>query len=340
MFEGIEFEHNVIPNITNKIVDVGLQVLQESDEQNTLSDSEKTVYVNVKGWRSEMQGLEFYMSGENWTFHTPPLSPYAAKHLYWLEDFIIYRNPKGCFMRRQSYPHYVVFYTYEGCGELVYEGQTYTLKKGDGFFIDCRKPHEYRTAGETDWLYGAATLTGPDMAELYRMYAENRHVVFHQPLDGSIHTALEQVLNLYANPVAYRDWHISLTINRLLMDLLVDSAQHYLGSDAVPDEMQQLVQYLEHNFREPLTMDDLSKYTAISKSHLSREFKRYIGFSPVNYLIQLRIAEARRMLVMTDLPASKIALDVGFRDQNNFISQFKKVTGMTPGAYRSKNSAL
>ena len=56
--------------------------------------------------------------------------------------------------------------------------------------------------------------------------------------------------------------------------------------------------------------------------------------SPTEYLLALRLQEARRLLVTTEEPVSVVALNTGFFDQSHFTKRFRKVTGMTPTQFR------
>ena len=56
--------------------------------------------------------------------------------------------------------------------------------------------------------------------------------------------------------------------------------------------------------------------------------------SPSQYVLALRLQEARRLLTTTDLPLSAIALNTGFFDQSHFTKRFQKMTGMTPTRFR------
>ena len=95
------------------------------------------------------------------------------------------------------------------------------------------------------------------------------------------------------------------------------------------------MKYMEENYSEQISLDDLAKLTNTNKFHLAKEFKRYTSFSPHDYLIQLRINQARLLLRNTTLPAVKIAYEVGIYDINNFNYLFKKRIGKTPIQYRN-----
>lgn len=108
----------------------------------------------------------------------------------------------------------------------------------------------------------------------------------------------------------------------------------------VPENFHYLIKYMENNFSSHLSLDYLAHFTGISKYHFSREFKKYTGFSPNDYLVQLRIEHAKSLLLSTTIPANKIAHMTGIHDINNFTNLFKKKTGMTPGEYRKLSEAL
>jgi hypothetical protein len=63
----------------------------------------------------------------------------------------------------------------------------------------------------------------------------------------------------------------------------------------------------------------------------------YTGFSPLNYLINIRISEAIKLLKRQDVPVMDVALDVGFYSSQHFATTFKKLTGYTPTVFRKKN---
>jgi AraC-like DNA-binding protein len=66
--------------------------------------------------------------------------------------------------------------------------------------------------------------------------------------------------------------------------------------------------------------------------------KSYTGFTPTNYLINLRIAEAIKLLRKPDLNLTDIALDTGFCSSQHFSTTFKKLTGYTPSEFRKRNT--
>lgn len=91
---------------------------------------------------------------------------------------------------------------------------------------------------------------------------------------------------------------------------------------------------MSKNFRQPLTLEVLSKQAKMNKFYFLRQFKQYTGFTPHSYLIMIRIFEAKRLLRFSDMTISEIAAGVGIEHVGHFIDLFKKSEGMTPGIYR------
>lgn len=94
------------------------------------------------------------------------------------------------------------------------------------------------------------------------------------------------------------------------------------------------VRYLEQRFREHVKLSELAEFCELSSTHVHRLFQKLLRMSPAEYLLALRLQEARRLLATTDQPLSVIAFDTGFFDQSHFTKRFRKITGMTPTQYR------
>ncbi|WP_035351758.1 AraC family transcriptional regulator [Edaphobacter aggregans] len=93
-------------------------------------------------------------------------------------------------------------------------------------------------------------------------------------------------------------------------------------------------EYLDANTRRNVALEDLSALSGLSPYHLIRVFRQELGLSPHAYFEQVRIHRARRLL-KEGLAIVDVAVDLGFTDQSHLNRHFKKLTGVTPGAYRS-----
>ena len=96
---------------------------------------------------------------------------------------------------------------------------------------------------------------------------------------------------------------------------------------------QQAVDYLAENFREKISLASLAAALEISIPRLKRVFREQVGQSMVNYLISLRISEAKRLIRQGNMSFTQIAEQVGYETIYYFSRQFKQHTGMTPSEY-------
>lgn len=84
-----------------------------------------------------------------------------------------------------------------------------------------------------------------------------------------------------------------------------------------------------------ISLDDLAAEACLSPFHFSRLFSEATGRSPYRYVTERRVEAAKERLRLARSSLVEIALDTGFVTQANFNRVFKKVTGKTPGQYRT-----
>lgn len=97
------------------------------------------------------------------------------------------------------------------------------------------------------------------------------------------------------------------------------------------------ISYIKLHFREELTLQEVADTIHVSKSYLSNLFKKQSGQNFIDYLIDLRLHEAKRMLVQHEYKIYEVAEKSGFNDVKYFSKLFKKMTQMTPVEYREKH---
>lgn len=94
--------------------------------------------------------------------------------------------------------------------------------------------------------------------------------------------------------------------------------------------------YVNKHLNEDLSLDALCRHFYLSPKQLHSIIKKATGLPPKQYVIQQRIAEAKKMIATTDMPIQNIAESVGIPDYSYFIKVFKSVTGHTPTHFRKQ----
>ena len=100
--------------------------------------------------------------------------------------------------------------------------------------------------------------------------------------------------------------------------------------------ISQAVTLIKQNYSRNYGVEELAEDLDVSKSHLVREFYKYTGITPGKYLSKVRIEAVKQLLVDSNLSLNAIALRTGFSGDNYLCKAFKKATGETPVAYRTK----
>jgi len=106
-------------------------------------------------------------------------------------------------------------------------------------------------------------------------------------------------------------------------------------SPAIVKVMDWLAQHLDEN----VSVSDLADVAGLSASHFRRGFHREVGSSPRDYVTQMRLERAKRLLAETDHTITEMAFELGFSTSAYFTAVFHRVTGMTPTQFRRRAHA-
>ena len=300
------------------------------DETDVLTDKD---YSNFADKYPDLTSMDshYVIDGKNRFLLSRPTQVRREAVIY-MQSFSYGIMGKNYYTERKNYPSYLLFFTYRGEGLLRYNEKEYSLKQGDVFFIDCKKYHYYCSIGD-EWEHSDLHLQGLFVDQFYEEYQIDQHPVFHFSNINLYQNILEKSLRIQTGNDIHWVTRASHEFENLLF-LLVEQDPSISEYVQPPENIVLLRTYLEHNFQQDLSLEQMSSFSGISKYHLCREFKRFIGFSPREYIIRLRVSQAQLLLQGTNIASYKIGILCGFENEANFIRQFKKHTGMSPGKYR------
>ncbi|MEI8206358.1 MAG: AraC family transcriptional regulator [Kiritimatiellales bacterium] len=117
-----------------------------------------------------------------------------------------------------------------------------------------------------------------------------------------------------------------------LRELIRDAREG--DSPFIPESICQVKQYLDQHTRQKITLQHLAEKAGMSVPNLCAQFRRCYGDSPINYLIGLRLKQARYLLLDRRLSVSEVAERIGYEDIYHFSKLFKKHFGASPRALR------
>ena len=102
-------------------------------------------------------------------------------------------------------------------------------------------------------------------------------------------------------------------------------------------QVERICEYIRTNLAVDMGVAELAELVNLSPHYFSMQFRRALGVPPHQYVLQQRIAEARRLLAAGQMTLSELASSLGFADQSHFSRAFRRITGMTPRVYRRKS---
>jgi len=123
-------------------------------------------------------------------------------------------------------------------------------------------------------------------------------------------------------------------LSSYIRELVADVLELY-GSKEDVNPVDIAKSFLDKNYQLDISLDQLAKYVHLNPTYFSSQFKHQTGYSFVEYRNMLRINHSKELLSVKDMPVNELAEKIGYKDSKYFIKVFKKLTGMTPGEYRS-----
>lgn len=252
-----------------------------------------------------------------------------------------------------STPHPRVFCITEGKFEWLIEGRRYILYPGDLAII---LPNQV-LGSETNYL---------DIGSLYWLHvqinfaaSENKYSsVEWSGLSKNEYVTVKKVLLMNKTPVISRFRKASgifqniqteifnqelgyvTRVNQLIDELFICITRQLTLQNTsqrdFPQTFMQLEQTLRQNLGHQWTVEEMAALVGLGITAFSEKVKNYTGFSPLNYLINIRISEAIKKLKRQDMNLTNIALATGFYSSQHFSTTFKKLTGYTPSQFRKR----
>ncbi|MBQ9168492.1 MAG: helix-turn-helix domain-containing protein [Oscillospiraceae bacterium] len=256
-------------------------------------------------------------------FYTP--SEFAVDHLFYVAWVGRYLVDSRYSVTRDYLGYYSLFYVVSGKMKFIYEGKTYYVSENEAMLIDFRKPHYYRamTNRVDRW---EIIFNGREADAFYDLIVGKWGNTFK--VHGRIKGILENLLNELDGPLP-DDLEVSMLFH-MLFTYVVKDRQMKLS-----EPIRKALDYMTEYATSSLRITEVADYVGLSRSYFSRLFTKETGQTPYEYLLELRINQAKQLLSLTDVQVSEVAEKCGFVNMSHFIRVFREKTGSTPSAFRN-----
>ncbi|MFF2479909.1 AraC family transcriptional regulator [Paenibacillus sp. NPDC058071] len=191
---------------------------------------------------------------------------------------------------------------------------------------------------EYDLIMYKALLAFPGNRYLHRLLKRNSpfriQYGFTPRAPLALHSKFEMMEQSWHKLTLLDKLHAKGVLYQFVHELLSQMASQELGETRA-DLVSQATRYIETSYSEAITVEGLAELLGCSSSYLSRLFKKQLGTTPNEYLINVRIGHACRLLSETKAPLQEIASSIGYLDVYYFSRVFKKQTGLPPLRFRT-----
>lgn len=272
------------------------------------------------------------------TWLTVTASQAARASIAYVQELGDFHCGPNYYTNREHLQSYLIKLCVSGEGMLDYGGESYVIRPGQLFWINCRRLQYYRTSSRSgDWRVIWVHFHGVPCEGYYQLFlAQNDGCPVVDLGQGvECRSLLEMLIRLYRDGgnTLQDDVQASSLLTQLMCRLIQAVGQRS-GRAHLPEYVTDARSYINMHYADRITLDSLSQLFNINKFYMQKLFKQHMGLSPNEYLIHTRLNRAKQLLRTTAAPISQIAMDVGINNIGHFISLFKKYEGCTPNAYR------
>ena len=255
---------------------------------------------------------------------------------YGVHDFKL-RTPAG----ERTQDHTTVHFVLRGKGFYTLAGKTFHVKENDIFVTPSNVRLNTVPDPEDPWKYAWFGCSGTGFDEIFKtaLFSVNNPVYSCGDCASAIRSTLKRFSDFIpATDAAMRLQGISVLLE--IFALITEERTKFAkqNADVLSKEhyMQQAIAILESNYSDPeFTIADICQELAVSHSYLCRIFKQLSGVTISEFLMQIRMREARVMLDKSTLSMYDVAFKCGFNDYAYFSRSFKKMFDMSPRQYRT-----
>lgn len=254
-----------------------------------------------------------------------------------------------------SHPELELVYIKESYGKRIVGNSVEQFTAGDMVFLGSDIPHVWLNdeihykgintlKAKAIVVYFNKEIFGPVFYELKETQKINS--LFNQAARGLSITGKtnELVAKKLEKLVHKKNFEVIIGLFEILSILSESSEISFINNESyIPannqiknDRLSDVFEYVKTNFQQDISLDEISKIANLTPTSFCRMFKSKTKKNFVEYLNEIRVSNACKYLIETDMGMSEIAYECGYKTASNFNKLFKKLTGTTPKEYRKK----
>ncbi|KAB8131041.1 AraC family transcriptional regulator [Gracilibacillus oryzae] len=250
------------------------------------------------------------------------------------------KHSKGDMVENHHHVIYQLLYALEGTGEIILDGEPHPIKQDYMIFIKPFTPHTIISDKKLTILVLAFDKRVIDNAMYEKLALNKTKIIGLNPFDSSeIRQILRALLYEQTNETNEQELALKIFLSQLLL-LMVRGEKKTSAADANALRADRLKEYIDSHYYEWIHAEDLATRLGISTRHMNTIFKESYQLTPIQYLTEVRIGLAKKMLAETDKDIASICFEAGFESISTFYRAFKNIVSISPNKYRTSQKKL
>jgi len=182
---------------------------------------------------------------------------------------------------------------------------------------------------------GEGTFNNPEFTEINHMLEQSKYgLYFGKSMSQKVHSDLVSILDLSpaAQSIKLLDILCKLSLTEDVKVLSSSDMRQYTTESS--QRIDDVIKYVSDNYAGNISLNDVAEIACMTTNSFCRFFKKITNKSFTQFLNEVRVRNASRLLAQEELPISEVCDVVGYKSITNFNRQFKQIMGTTPKAYR------
>ncbi len=262
--------------------------------------------------------------------------------------FIIYKrqfsNTSLSYISCHWHNEIEIVYCAKGSISYTVNEKTYILDENCFSIINSNMLHQINMIDEAVWyaiVFDKKFIYGFEESliktEVFDSISYNNLIINN----NEIIDTLKRIINTYYNDSNFKSLKINSLLTKLYLDILDEASNNEevlkTSSNNHSIRIKLILDYINKNYKQKITIDDISREIGLCRSEVCKLFKNEIGLSIADYILKYRIEKSIPLLLSNKLNITEIALASGFNSSSYYAEAFKKLINMTPLEYKKEN---
>ncbi|MBM7570346.1 AraC family transcriptional regulator [Aquibacillus albus] len=248
------------------------------------------------------------------------------------------KHTDGDAIHEHDHEVHQILYALEGEGKLILNGSSHSFTQDTVAVITPFTSHAIISDSKLTVLvlaFDQSILESSVKNDLLEHFFAKTEFIELNPFDGSnVRQLLRKMLYEQSHGDSINYVALKIYLSELLLKLARSNEQPE-SFDANVLRAERLRKYMDTHYFEMISAEDLASKLGVSTRHLNNIFKERYQITPIQYLTEIRIGLAKKMLVETDKDIATICFEVGFESLSTFYRTFKNSTDTSPNKYRT-----